>query len=284
MIYKIYNFVYFGGEIMYPSVEVGNVFRIKRIYTLFVKRYDSNYFFDGEYHNFWELVIVTDGKIGVTAGSDIFLLESGQAILHEPMEFHRLWSEGNTCPEIVIFSFSAENIPECSSRLFDIADINLPKRIFSELASVFEMNSVAAENIKEGKELECQIAIKRLEMFLLNTISQKQKNTNTVQTRTAKNYALIVNIMENNVDKNLSVADIAKMCNMSEINLKKTFSRYSGMGVKHYFNGLKITTAITMIKNGKLVQEIATALGFSNQNYFSTVFKRITGNPPTYYR
>lgn len=38
-----------------------------------------------------------------------------------------------------------------------------------------------------------------------------------------------------------------------------------------------------MLKSGMSVKETAAALGFANQNYFSTVFKRITGSAPTKY-
>ena len=90
--------------------------------------------------------------------------------------------------------------------------------------------------------------------------------------------------MENNINTNLSVGEIAEMCHMSEVNLKKTFSRYSGMGVMAYFNNMKIKTAVKMIENGVSVKETAAALGFSNQNYFSTVFKRIMGSAPVYFK
>lgn len=56
------------------------------------------------------------------------------------------------------------------------------------------------------------------------------------------------------------------------------------MGVIHYFNHLKIMAATEMLKNGLTVKETATALGFANQNYFSTVFKRITWSAPTHYK
>ena len=56
------------------------------------------------------------------------------------------------------------------------------------------------------------------------------------------------------------------------------------MGVMAYFNKMKIESAQNLIKNGMTVQETANMLGFSNQNYFSTVFKRITGKSPTFYK
>ncbi len=33
---------------MYEAVNIENVFRIKKRYTAFGKRYDSNYYFEGE--------------------------------------------------------------------------------------------------------------------------------------------------------------------------------------------------------------------------------------------
>lgn len=102
---------------MYGYVDLGDVFRIKEIFTAYRHRFESDYYFIGESHDFWEIVIVLDGELGVTAGKDVFVLEKGQAVLHEPMEFHRLWSEGNSCPDIIIFSFSADMMPEYSSKI-----------------------------------------------------------------------------------------------------------------------------------------------------------------------
>lgn len=84
--------------------------------------------------------------------------------------------------------------------------------------------------------------------------------------------------------ENLSVPQIAELCNMSQICLQQTFSKYAGMGIIKYFNRLKIEKAIKMLQKGSSVQETADALGFSSQNYFSTTFKRITGKTPTSYK
>lgn len=266
---------------MYQPVEIKNVLRIKKIYTAFKARYDSNYYFAGEYHDFWEFVMVTDGEIGVTAGSDVMVLKKGQAILHEPMEFHRLWSEGSTCPEIVIFSFAADNMPATSTEIFEISDITMPGKVLEALEEAFEVDDVLVKTVKKDAKLNYQIAVKKLEMFLIDTVSQKLKANAGIKSRMAKNYHSIVRVLESNIYKNLSVSDIAKMCNMSEINIKKTFSKYAGMGVMKYFNNIKIKVAESMLKEGFTVKETAEKLGFSNQNYFSTVFKKITGKSPS---
>lgn len=269
---------------MYGYVDTNEVFRIKALYTAFEKNYDRDYYFTGEYHNFWEIVLVLDGELGVTAGSDLFILKKGQAVIHEPMEFHRLWSERNSCPKTIVISFSAIGMPKYSSKIFEIPSLNSAEELLGEIHSVFKNDSLNILDIKDRRKVDYQLTVKKLEIFILTLLSQKTEFHEAVKSTAAKNYSTIVTIMESNLEKNLSVAELALLCNMSEINLKKTFSRYSGMGVMAYFNQLKITAAVSMIKSGAAIGEISDALGFSNQNYFSTVFKRITGYPPSHFK
>ncbi len=269
---------------MFGYVNTEDIFKIDVLYTAFSERHEKSYYFGGEYHNFWEIVIVTEGELGITAGGDVFMLKKGQAVIHEPMEFHRLWNEGKVKTEYIIFSFKAKGVPKFSSNIFEIKDLAIPGEILNHIQENFKIHNNNVIEIQDPDSINYQIAIKELEMFILNTLSQKIEKSGKVKSQPAKNYTRIVNIMESNIDKNLSVWDIAKLCNMSEVNLKKTFSRYSGMGVMAYFNHLKVTAAIERLKRGETVQETANALGFSNQNYFSTVFKRITGKNPTYYK
>lgn len=265
-------------------VNLPDVFRIQSIYTAFERFYDYNYQFRGERHNFWELVIVMDGQIGVTANTEVFTLSKGQAILHEPMEFHRLWNVENQCTTIIVFSFKAESVPNYHSKTFEIQDINAAKNVLRRIQSAFCFENRNLIGIKEGSITKSQIALKYLETFVLELFNQQMEVRIPTSSRSMKNYTTIVNILESNVDQNLDIAEIARLCNMSEINLKQTFSKYAGMGVKNYFNRLKVNAAIPMIQNGATVQEVSDSLGFSSPNYFSTVFKRITGHVPSYYR
>lgn len=270
---------------MFGYVDMRDAFRIHTLYTAFEHTYQADYSYPGEQHNFWELVLVIDGQIGVTAGRNIYMLKKGQAIIHHPMEFHRLWSEGNSCPHLAIFSFGAENFPNYSSNIFQLADSEVPGKILQQMhdAYIFDtFDKISIVGIQEGAAIQSQSILKALEQFVLNTVALHARKP-AERSSTARNYASIIKTLEHNIDKNLSVADIAQLCNTSQISLKKTFSRYTGFGVIHYFNRMKINAAITMLQSGSSVKETANELGFSSQNYFSTVFKRITGHSPRNY-
>lgn len=268
---------------MYGYADVSGAFRIKRLYTAFAEDIGSDYQFAGERHNFWELLTVTGGEVGVTAGEETGILRKGEAILHSPMEFHRVWYAGNTPGQILIFSFAAENMPSVTAKQFSVPDLGVPLALLEKLCLSYEMSDYNVVGIRQP-ELRGQILLKQLELFLLEMLGGSGQTWGAANSRSAENYARLVRCLESNIRNNLSVDEIAGLCNMSTVNAKQTFARYAGMGIRNYFNRLKIERAIAMLRSGSSVQETAAALSFSSPNYFSTTFKRITGKSPTAYK
>lgn len=271
---------------MYGKVNVENIFRITELYTAFFRSYEPNHWFQGEVHNFWEIVFVIRGELGVTAGSDVITLTEGQAILHAPMEFHRLWTSDNATSEIVIISFDCENMPTLKSRIF-MTDSDMCKSAAKTVENIrnnFKTSDRSVIGIEHKSSPNYQLAVKETECFVLNLISNDAVICKPPALRSAKNYSYIIKVLEENIDKNLSVSQIAKLCNMSEINLKKTFSKYSGMGIKKYYSFLIMNKAIMLLNYGMSVSETAAALGFEGSNYFSLAFKRVIGKSPSKYK
>ena len=266
---------------MYRHLNTEDFFHITALYTAFQAVYGADYYVSGESHDFWEIVIVTEGEIGVTAGKDVFHLRRGQAILHEPNEFHNLWSERGRKAGFVIFSFSATNLIAPPSRIFEVRDLSEPFSILAEMEASLKMHKHWAEGVLEGCEQKAALALKRLELFLLQTLFENQpQRAGNPLSQSAKHYAAIVKFLEENLSRSLSVREIAAACQIGEVNLKKIFSRYAGVGVIAYFNYLKMRAAADLLARGATVREAAEAMGFLNQNYFCTVFKRVMGKPP----
>ena len=74
------------------------------------------------------------------------------------------------------------------------------------------------------------------------------------------------------------------MTNMSRSALQKMFYRYAGMGVIKFYTRLQVMRAQDLLESGMSVKETALALGFDDQNYFSRLFRRFTGKPPSAFR
>lgn len=270
----------------YTEFPLNKIINILSVYTIFDVTYPTDFYFDGEYHNFWEAVCVIDGEIGVTADNEVYRIGKGQMILHEPMEFHRLWSEGHTMPHLIILSFGADKMPDVKNKLYKLTYecIDMVNELVRISKETFEFSDINVASAKAEKEYEIQLFTNKLELFLAAVLNNEITSITRYNSNSAKKYAMIVDIMKENIEKNLTVSDIASMCNMSVSNLKKTFSQYSRTGVMKYFNSLKIKKAISMLGSGSRICEIAAELGFEEQNYFSAVFKRLTGYSPNHYK
>ncbi len=251
---------------------------VTALHSLFTYTYPADYKFHGESHNFFEALIILSGSATVAADSHIFTLKSGQAILHPPMQFHNVTSVSNEPLSVAVISFSGKHIPKVFNKVCQIHDISAVTKLFKKGETTFTFNDIWVTSTQNGDE--ALRFIKEFELFLLDlekNVLQKSKEQSIGQ----KNYTLIVKTLEDNIGKSLKVKDIALLCNMSEIGLQKTFTKFAGVGIMEYFNNIKVRKAIELLNQGLPVKEVALALGFRDANYFSTVFKRIIGTAPT---
>lgn len=270
---------------MRVSAGIKNQLHITRLYTAFKQTFSPGFFYKGETHNFFEIVIVLEGTIGVLAGNDIYTLTKGQLIIHNAMEFHRFWVENNSSSaKVLIFTFSAENMPCSSSRLLDVPDLDYVERILDKVNNSFEISGISALTIQKGCETQANIAMKELELLILNAVANSAQTVHKKMPRRAHQFEAIINFLERNEHRTLTVSEIANATNMCESNVQKIVLKYTGMGVISYFTYLKMTSALSMIQSGKPIKEVALLHGYLNQNYFSTVFKNFWGDSPTRFK
>ena len=98
-------------------------------------------------------------------------------------------------------------------------------------------------------------------------------------------YRLMVAEIEACYNERLSVARIAKSVNCSESYINHIFKKKSGMSVSAYINTVRVRHAKELLTSAdEPVSAVAFAVGYSDANYFSDVFRKIVGMTPTAYR
>lgn len=266
----------------YKECPLPTPFSIRSLYTFSRQKLHADYVFKGEAHDFTEVVCVTDGKVGITADKNVYVLSSGQMIVHPAQEFHAIWSTEGTSPEAIIFSFKADAFPALSRRLFTLKADELAKirSIQREAETAFHIGAHSI-SLKNGQEHRASIVVKKLELFLMRAFASETEEQANYTGKSAENYVKILSVLEENIGENLTTSELAVLCNMSVPAMEKTVFRYLGCGAISYFNTMKIQRAKEMLASGKTVKETAFELGFSNQNYFSSKFKSLVGVSPS---
>lgn len=102
-----------------------------------------------------------------------------------------------------------------------------------------------------------------------------------------KNYLveLAKEYVQEHYYENLMLADAAQKVGISASYLSTLFQKQMGKGFVDYLNEIRIEHACTYLQQNYLkTYEIAYKVGFKDEKYFSKVFKKITGQPPSEYR
>ncbi|CAH1193018.1 HTH-type transcriptional activator RhaR [Paenibacillus allorhizoplanae] len=84
----------------------------------------------------------------------------------------------------------------------------------------------------------------------------------------------------------ISINDIADRVNLNVSYLSREFKKYKGIAPIEYLTQIRIDKAKQLLTDDSnlMFKDIATLVGYSNQYYFSKVFKFITGLTPTEYK
>ncbi len=97
-----------------------------------------------------------------------------------------------------------------------------------------------------------------------------------------KAVAKAVSYIDNHLNENTAVTDLAKMCLMSETAFRKLFRETTGLSPAKYKMQKKIQKAQSILQNSPevSVSEVSYMLGFCDVAYFYKVFSDITGTTP----
>ncbi|MBR5539966.1 MAG: helix-turn-helix domain-containing protein [Clostridia bacterium] len=273
---------------------------VDAIVTVHYFEHAKNYVFEGEKHDFWELVYVDKGRLEAVSEDQGFELTQGQMIFHKPNEFHNLYANGTVAPNLVIVTFVCRSpamaffenrIAYVTARQRELLAriVEEGRRAFTgPLGDPYTLQMPRDPNAPFGCE---QLINLYLETLLIDMVrsaapeSERPKPSSSIKTRSDNDLvARIIRHMEEHLSDNLSFSAICQYSAQSATNLKTIFKAVTGQGVMEYYRKLKIDQAKILLResNGNITQ-IADNLGYTSVQYFSRHFKQATGMTPREY-
>jgi len=92
---------------------------------------------------------------------------------------------------------------------------------------------------------------------------------------------LVKRFIDSNYAESISVAEIAKTFGITVNQLSRYFRAAFGLTPYAYLVAVRMERSKELLKKGCSVKETALSVGYADPNYFSRLFRKKTGHPPT---
>lgn len=282
----------------YIKTKLQSVITISRIVTIHYYEFDRNFVFHGESHNFWEMVYVDKGAVEIKRNDEYITLKQGEIVFHCPDEFHSIKALDSS-PNFFVISFVCDSP---IMQYFEKYQTVLSKGLRSYIASIIKESENAYKipknnpNLKKlvrkescpiGAEQLIKTYLEQLLIFLVRDIT-KRGEADIFPSKASMENHLVLEVkkyIEEQLENTIRVTDICQKFGYSKSYLSKLFHQQCGETLAYYIVQLKINNAKQLIREGNLnFAQISTLLDFDNPQYFSRVFKRVTGMSPTEFK
>ncbi len=222
----------------------------------------------------FQLVYITKGK-GQFASQKIQQCEvlEGTVILLKPGEWHTYRPDETTGWECYWVGFSglgAENL----STLDQLIKIGYDEEMVGLYRKILDVSN----DERPGYQQLLSGILIHLVAYLVYRAKDKNWRDKQVVDKIDKARLII----REKINTQLSPEEIAVSLNMSYTWFRRMFRQYTGLASAQYIAQLKIQKAKEMLSgSNKTIKEIAVDLGFESIDYFSTQFRKQTGQTPT---
>ena len=236
------------------------------------------------YHYQHELYYLVSGETKYFVGDDIFHLQPGDFIFVPRLVIHKTDSENCMYNERILLSFEDEILDDSFRPVLqELSDCKLIHIPTAKAYIVEELLRKLQTEVNQGDRyndvmvklyiLELLTQLCRLKYDFVPQISDSEKLIHTVAAYIRTNFA-----------QDLSLQSLSRRFALSESCLSRKFKAVSGMGLSEYITSVRIHNAEQLLTGIELsVTEVAELCGYSDSNYFASVFKKIKGTTPAKY-
>ena len=218
-------------------------------------------------------VYKTGGQTYTLQAGDLFLAKPNQLILYsadeqDPWEYYWVGFNGACASRLV------QQMPFGPGR--PVHHSTDPEAVRTALHNIF---------LSRGPQPQNEARMAGYLYLFAGQLIQEQQETAPRPVNTSSQYVMnAVKYIQYNYSHDTSIDDIAKAVGVSRSHLYRVFMNTMGQSPIDYLTDYRIREACNLLCNSQLsIAEIAVSVGFFDQFYFSRVFKKAKGVPPSKY-
>ena len=216
---------------------------------------------------------VASGKGTYVVSGVTYEVKSGDVFLAKPSQLITYTADQEDPWEYYWVGFNGSNANRLALQLPFVADTPVhtcknPEKIKKALFNIFL--SRGPENYSEA------LMVGYLYIFLAELMKENDRPESRAQSSSSAYVTSAIKFIQFNYSHEITIDDIAKAVGVSRSHL--------GESPIDYLTNYRINEACYLLRCGNLsIAEIATSVGFFDQFYFSRVFKKSKGVPPSKY-
>ncbi|GAA5225468.1 helix-turn-helix domain-containing protein [Membranihabitans marinus] len=181
------------------------------------------------------------------------------------------------------YVFKVKVLPSFFDRYGETLNFLTSSKVLNYTAKnlLYEILKQEGQGIKRKLILEAKILL--LIQNLLDTSQSLSSKTREMAMPISETQVQkAIQFIQVNLDKKLSVSNIANEIGTNQMYLKRSFKAYTGITIYQFIQKYRMDLAIQLIKHKKhTLSEVATKIGFSSLSSFSQAFRNYHGVNPS---
>lgn len=230
----------------------------------------------GKYHNFYEIYYFISGKVQLTIEEEKHIMKFGDAALIQPGKHHFLTLLDDSPYERYILRFPDELMPDFLKGFF-----SQRSAFFPSAPKVYELFEKLDVFYREFNYLELEVLFSNIIKEILIRLSHSKYKQKTAPSGQDLAVAQIIQYIDQNLSKNITVDELCQKFHFSQSNLYKEFQAYMRAPIMKYIRAKKIIAAHRLIKRGEKPAKAAEMFGFTEYSTFYRAFVDVMGYPPS---
>lgn len=238
------------------------------------------------FHETYEIYYLIDGKRRYVIEDKMYDIYPGDMILIPEMVTHKVWNspdtQSNEYHARFLLTPRKEDIPEIFLPCFDTHFYRLTETERKVILNCFE-DLQRNHKVDEYTSYYNQANLVKILHTLAKSKTTTKLNSHFTQTDIRMQEA--ATYIKDHCSQPITLEELAKKYSFSKEYFSTIFKETTGFGVNEYLNQMRIAKSISLLTTTTLsIMEISNQCGYNDSNYFSAVFKKITGVPPQKFR
>ena len=242
------------------------------------------------WHKEIEMTLILRGKAEYKIDFTTYQVKEGDIVIISPESLHAINKISGYQMEWTTIIFSLDLL---KSHLTDGCSLNyispllnksykLPVIINAESSGYEKIYSIIKNIIftYDKKDIAYELELKSMLFSLFANLYKynyvhKENTRNELTDDIQNKMKTVLNYVQENYNRDMSIEEIAKLCNFSEYHFMRFFKKYAGTSCLKYINNYRLEKSAELLKStSSSITDISLECGFNNLSYFNKLFKR----------